>query len=317
MRLGITVVQSLPLGLGRLGRPALVWTGAQGVPFIRRSWEQCSGSLNGANPLSSLLWAGLIGLAVGVLSVVIQRTLGIVSAIVIALALLAFASEFAIGSFMTEAFGLPVGCMGIALLLLFASGLRSKSTLLLGLTLMSIAMAVRPGAILVLPLLLLWAVYETRDAKGLGRWMLWTACAAALFSGGALQLASVYAFGGDASNTGGNFSTSLYGLSTGTRDWSQAYRDYKALFETQSEGHVFAVIQKGAIANIVREPLVFVGALWEAEKLYRTNTVFVRASFICLQMPHGAIWYRLGNRNLAVEAPGGITALELRDRRNS
>ena len=86
-------------------------------------------------------------------------------------------------------------------------------------------MAVRPGAILVLPLLLLWAVYETRDAKGLGRWMLWTACAAALFSGGALQLASVYAFGGDASNTGGNFSTSLYGLSTGTRDWSQAYRD--------------------------------------------------------------------------------------------
>ena len=77
------------------------------------------------------------------------------------------------------------------------------------------------------------------------------------------------------------------------------------------------MIQKGAIANIVREPLVFVGALWEAEKLYLQTLFSFGLPSFAFQMPHGAIWYRLGNRNLAVEAPGGITALELRYWRNS
>ena len=148
-----------------------------------RSWN-LFGLAQWSSSLVLIFQAGLAGLAIGAISSVYE-VLGIVSAIVIALALIVFAREFAIGSFMTEALGFPLGCMGIALLLLFASGLRSTSILLLGLALMSIAMAVRPGAVLVLPLLLLWAVYETRNAKGVAHWTLWAACTASVLSGGA------------------------------------------------------------------------------------------------------------------------------------
>ena len=185
--------------------------GFSGDWCIRRAlYPAVLGTLFGFAQWSSSLvlifQAGLAGLAIGAIAVGVRRTLGIVSAIVVALALLVFARESAIGSFMTEALGFPLGCMGIALLLLFASGLRSTSILLLSLALMSIAMAIRPGAVFVVPLLLLWAVYETRNAKGVARWTLWAACTASVLSGGALQLASVYIFGGDAGNTGGNFS---------------------------------------------------------------------------------------------------------------
>ena len=195
----------------------------QGELFIRRFWEQCSDLRNGVNP-SSLFFGGLTGLA----SAPFRRHPKDIwdrKRNSVALALLVFASEFVIGSFMTEAFGFPLGCMGIALLLLFASGLRSNRHCCWSYV-NEHRHGVRPGAIFVLPLLLLWAVYETRDAKGLGRWTLWTACAAAHLAAARSSSRRFMHLVAMPVIPVAIFRPSLYGLSTGTRDWSQAYRDY-------------------------------------------------------------------------------------------
>jgi hypothetical protein len=71
--------------------------------------------------------------------------------------------------------------------------------------------------------------------------------------------------------TGGNFSVILYGLSTGSREWTEAYRVFASSFESQPEREVFAMVLQKAIDNIQSQPMIFLAALAEAEQHYATN----------------------------------------------
>jgi hypothetical protein len=212
-----------------------------------------------------LAQSALIGGASALLFIVLARVLGWVVAILAIAAVLLFAQEFAIGNFMTEAVGLPAGLTGLALLLLWTLRPARGWLLVLGLALISFGMAVRAGAVFVLPLLGLWAVVATfGDRSWHQRLRLWSACAIALASGVALQFLFVYAMGIDPTNTGGNFATSLYGLSTGSRDWSEAYRKFVDVFRAQPESAAFAYVRQAAIENIRTQPKVFLSALLAA-----------------------------------------------------
>ncbi len=117
-----------------------------------------------------------------------------------------------------------------------------------------------------LPLLLLWVWLITRLMVRRKRIALMVFALAALAAGPLLQYAIVAAAGGNPANSGGNFAASLYGLSTGSRDWSQAYRDFAETLSSKSETIAFQAIQRAALDNIVQQPTVFAGSLIAAGK---------------------------------------------------
>ena len=91
---------------------------------------------------------------------VAARYIGRLAALVTALMLFVVAYELAIGNFMTESFGVPLGLFALTLLLAYAGGQRHTAVLYAGLALFSIAMFGRMGALFTLPLLALWACVE-------------------------------------------------------------------------------------------------------------------------------------------------------------
>lgn len=232
--------------------------------------------LSGWQPALALTFqAALIGLAIGVFVLAVQRVFGWIAGLVSVVGLFIAAREFALGTFMTEALGLPAGLTGIALLILSVRHDRlSRSLLFAGLALVSLGMAIRAGALLALPFLGLWVFLATRHMHWRPRTTVLACSAAMLAIGMVLQFLLVRSLGMEASNTGGNFAATLYGLSTGSRDWSEAYRDFADMFRTNpSEGQVFAHVQNVAIANIRAHPEVFL------RSLYLGGEGFIRAPF--------------------------------------
>ena len=148
---------------------------------------------------------------------------------------------------------------------------------------MSIGLTARAGAVSVLLAFVAWSAVAIRGGSPKQRAALASGALVAATIGPILQIVLVVALGADPSNTGGNFSTSLYGLSTGSRDWSQAYRDYAPLF-AQSESEAFRHIYAVAISNILERPQVFSSALTEAAGAYIT-TLFGFGTLV----PYGAL----------------------------
>ncbi|HVE88066.1 MAG TPA: hypothetical protein VNA44_00055 [Burkholderiaceae bacterium] len=225
--------------------------------------------LTGWRPSAALaLQALTIGLSSGAFLLALQKTFGWITALLATTAVLAFAREFAIGNFMTEALALPAGLMGLALLLSAQKPEINRNVVLLGLALISLGMAIRPGALLSLPLLGIWLLLVTRPMLVRPRVAFLLAGAIALVLGPALHYATMLSLGVDPNNSGGNYAASLSGLSTGSRDWSQAYRDYADVFRMQPETVAFQIVQRAALLNISADPYTFIGALMAAGKAF-------------------------------------------------
>ena len=219
--------------------------------------------------IALLAQACLIGLSIGTLALALQRRFGWLCGLLTATAMITFADEFAIGNFMTESLGLVAGALGLALLLLSASRpffypARATS----GLALLSLAMVIRPGAVFILPLLGVWFFLASGALPCQQRVRSLIAALVALASGPLLHYALLLSAGADPSNSGGNYAVSLYSLATGSRDWSQAYRDFAQAFGTQSETAAFRLVQQEALRRIADDPATFIGSLIGAEKSF-------------------------------------------------
>lgn len=219
-----------------------------------------------------LVQAAVIGCAVSVFALVVARYIGRLAAIVAAFGLFVFAYEFAIGNFMTESLGVPLGLFGLTLLLAYAGGQRHTAWLYSGLALFSIGMFARMGALLVLPLLALWACIVIFHSATKQKIIFCAGALGAVAVGPILQVLLLLALGGDPANSGGNYATTLYGFSTGSRDWSQGYRDFPQFFlESSSETAAFAKLQAAALANIRDNPSVFLHSLLQNVQAYATS----------------------------------------------
>jgi hypothetical protein len=217
----------------------------------------------------------LVALAIGLLAVQVRAIAGTLAAAVVALLLAAFAWEFVFGLFMTEALGFPLALAAFALLL---GGDRDRRWRLAGAVLLSAALTTRAGAMFLLPALLLWLVWVEWPQPWRRRLAVAAMAGLAVTTGPLLHFLIVSALGVDAGNTGGNYAASLYALSIGSRDWADAYRDFKPLFG-QGEKAAFEQIYRIAFDNIASRPEVFVGTLWQALLTYfRTLWVFLPAT---------------------------------------
>jgi hypothetical protein len=260
--------------------------------------DWCTRRIVYPSALASLLWlldwraswilvgkALLIGFAIALAAIAIARRFGWIAAVLTVLGLAVFAREFALGSFTTEAFGLPAGLVAFALLLpTHPDRMPSRRRLIAGCVLLSVAMVARMGALFALPAVGLWlAVHTWRGRTWTQRLGLWGACALGLASGFILQWLLVRNLGFSATNTGSNFATSLYGLSTGTRDWADAYKQFEEVFRTQPERQAFALVQRAAVDNIIGQPSVFLTSLFWAGDLYG-RTLFHLGTMVPLKL---------------------------------
>jgi hypothetical protein len=228
--------------------------------------------LSGWRPQSVLLiQAVVIGCAIAALTSLVARVFSRAAALIALVGLFIFAYEFAIGTFMTEGLGLPLGLVGLALLFAYAAGNRQVSVLYSGLALFSIGMFARMGALLMLPIVGLWACVILFLTYHKRRGLLCIGALICVVAGPILQVLLIVAFGVDATNTGGNYATTLYGLSTGSRDWSQAYRDFAPLFQSSSETAAFAKVFEAAMANIRENPAVLLHSLRQNAESYAFN----------------------------------------------
>lgn len=203
-----------------------------------------------------ILQGGVAGLSVAVLAMRAARTIGAIGAAIASAVLFVYAWEFVFGLFMTEVAGFSLSLLGLVLLLEFSDS-RRLMDLLLGSALISIAMAARAGALLVLPAMAIWALFAVPNSRS---WRALAVAVAGLSVGAVMQIAVVTMAGFSPSNTGGNFASSLYGLAIGSRQWSDVYRDFGPLFE-QGETAAFQHIYRVSLQEIAAHPQVFTDAL--------------------------------------------------------
>jgi hypothetical protein len=236
-----------------------------------------------------LVQAGLVGLAVFLLVREIARLTGLIGAGVAACLIFAFADIHAIGQIETENPGLIFGMIGLALLLRGAARVGPPA-LVLGTAGLSLALAARPGAMLALPLLVLWMVF-TLWRRERQPWRIVALVCLAAVVGPALHSILVAAEGGVFANSGGNFSYTLYGMVTGGRGWQAVLTDHPELASLET-GALTAAIYRLAWAAFLLHPAdlahgLSVGFWAWAVGLYETAPAWALPALRWALMPAG------------------------------
>jgi hypothetical protein len=209
-------------------------------------------------PVALAIQAAAAGFAIACLALWLARKGGLASALLACGLLLHYAFDQVIGIFMTEAVAFPLGIAATVVLLAGATR-RHLGLKLLGLALLGLALVARPGALLALPLLVLWLALGER-----GSWrraaLAGFAAIGALALGPALQGVLAYAAGADAQGSLSNFSLVAYRLSVGARDYSAAYAEHPELFSNAVPlTDAYRTLYRIAIENILAHPEVILG----------------------------------------------------------
>ena len=171
-----------------------------------------------------VLLTGIVVIAISFAVREVQRTLGIPAGAVMLVCLFMFYRRY-IGSTLTEHLGLTFGCVAFALIWRGAVVTR-MGLVFFGLFLLSLALNARAGTFLILPAIVLWAVWVFREPKGSALRAFGGAVAAVLLGFGVNSLV-LHAVGipGAAYS---NFSYTLYGLVFGG-NWTLALQQHPEL----------------------------------------------------------------------------------------
>lgn len=215
-----------------------------------------------------LAQAAMLSFAVVIYAREIGRWLGPIYGVGAGLFAAFLMQEYALNVVITEVLGLTLGMLSITILLR-AGETKARWLAYLGLTVCAIGMNARPGALLSLPLIVLWATsLAWPNQRGMVR--SFALAISAVASGFLFQALVVEAVGGHTAASHGNFSYTLYGLSVGG-DWTTIYSDHPELFVGQSRGPTevaapleslaFSRAYQLAASNILDEPWVFIASL--------------------------------------------------------
>ncbi len=190
--------------------------------------------------------------------------------------LLAFVSPFT-PTTLTESLGLAFGATAFAMMWQAISK-DDPWRFASGLFLLTLAMSVRPGPVLVLPLLAVWAALNLKTDRRsvISRLVLLSSSGVA-----ALVVTSVltYFYGTGESFLGANYAFTFYGLAFGGKSWEQFFLDYP-LALSLSESAQSSLAYQAAFAEILRNPSSLVTGLWAFGKLY------VRHLFLYIEAPN-------------------------------
>jgi len=251
-----------------------------------------------------LLISGISAFSIALVTASIRRTEPVAVALW-AFVLMFFFYNGYVGTTLSENLGLTLG--GLAFVCLWAAADKRKIHLfLLGVFFMALAQITRSGAVLVLPLLILWGMFWLAS-NFRTRMIVMFGGGAAIVLGFLINRLLLLAGGGDPALAFSNFSDTLYGLSVAsqlsTGAWKQIvidHPDVASLAEpARSQG-----IYRLAFDNIISQPGTFVTALFRNLQTYTIsnggmNMVAGTKAWVLVQIPSllGVLWCIRGFKN--------------------
>lgn len=181
------------------------------------------------------------------------------------------------GTTMSETLGVSFGLLGLALTW---QGLSTKREwfALLGIATIALALNVRPGAMFVLPALLLWGGWVFRGQKKLSiRFLLIGILLIGLsFYANNLMIRALFGEKGVAFE---NFAWAFYGLASGGKSWTYVFEANPQL-RLLPDNEVTPTIYKLAFELILSNPLLLVKGAFFYWKMFFSNTWYNAYSFV-------------------------------------
>ena len=224
-----------------------------------------------------IIRALLAALAIFFLAREALRAYGLVAG-VFAFAMLASFAQLFGPMLMSEIPGLALGAAGFTLLWQSAES-KSLKCYATGLLLLVLAMSVRPGALLVIPLLCLWAPF----ALAKNRTFEWTPLLVAMgvvVLGFGVSRAFAMLFGAQGGTPGANYGYVLYGLAHGGASWHLFFSEHPEL-AAMAEADNSAIAVKLALLEIRENPGMFLHGLTKFFGLY--------TQYLFMYVPGGSI----------------------------
>jgi len=162
----------------------------------------------------------LVGIGIYLSTRQIRQVLGVLSGVVY-ITLMYFYFQIVVGYTMSEALGFIGGCFGFSLMWRAAQR-RKWFDLLLGLSLLIVAVSARAGAFFIFPLLALWAGWSFRGTKRFS--LLATGAALVVMFAGLFVVNTIYPclLGIPEGESFGNFAYTIYGQVRGGAGWHSA-----------------------------------------------------------------------------------------------
>ncbi len=238
--------------------------------------------------LSLLLWltGGNLMAAVGILTGIagiscylacreIQRTHGPEAAVLFLMLMFLYFRHHS-GTTMSESLGVSISLLGVALIWQGMSEARQWAVLS-GIGMIALALNVRPGAMFVLPALLLWGAWVFRGGKALSFKFL-ALGAGLIFAVFALNRLMITLLAGADNAAFSNFSWALYGLASGGNSWNYVFEAHPELSLLNDE-EVTPAIYRLAIERMIRQPSLLVKGALHFWGMFFSNTWYNAYSF--------------------------------------
>jgi len=207
--------------------------------------------------LSMLLQGALVGASIYLLARVVAAYLGATAALMSAAVVVTFALD-TIATSMSEPLGLALGCLGTTALLIAVFERRFPFAVC-GLFVLTVALGVRAGAYLVLPLAILYFGRRAGSSRRLDARRLALATGAVV-AGLAINVPISAAYGDGNASLNGNFAYTLYGLANGGTGWAAAEAQFDA-DPSANEREVTNAVYSAAIEQIKSHPGTFLRGL--------------------------------------------------------
>ena len=181
------------------------------------------------------------------------------------------------GTTMSESLGVPISLLGVALLW---QGIHStnKVTVLFGIGMITLALNVRPGAMFVLPCLLLWGGWVFRGDKkySLKFFISGTIVVLCVFYIHSLMIKFVAGPSGVAFE---NFAWAFYGLSSGGKSWTYIFEAHPEL-QLLKDTEITPTIYKLAFQQILRNPLLIIKGSFFYWRMFFSDSWYNAYAFV-------------------------------------
>ncbi len=197
--------------------------------------------------------------------------------------------RFHTGKTMSESLGMPLGALGCVLLWRSIST-RQSWIAVLGLGLVSLALNVRPGAMFILPVLLLWLAWYFGGKQWFSIPVLLSGIAAILIFF-VLNLFTIRIMAGSQDIPFSNFAWAFYGLASGGNSWAyifQAHPEVTQLTPSEQTRAIYAL----AFELIKQDPALIVKGALHNWGMFFSNSWYNVFSFVSGENYLVGIWAR-------------------------
>ena len=234
------------------------------------------------------IFTGITGFACYLAAREIQKTHGAEVAVFFLMLMFLYYRHHS-GTTMSESLGVPVSLLGVALLWRGAST-RKEWITLFGIAMIALALNVRPGAMFVLPALLLWGGWMFRGGKKFSF---------KFFGLGAVAILAVFFVNSRmidfVSHSSGvpfeNFAWAFYGLASGGKSWTYVFEANPQL-SLLKDTEVTPAIYKLAFELILTDPSLIVKGAFYYWRMFFSNTWYNAYAFVA----GDNYWVNLGAR---------------------